>query len=72
MSQLMNSNPGGIWRRWNLPTHRRMETMIDLGRTWGYIWDTLFAASAASQGDCDEIELPDARFFSFDGICHLS
>ncbi|KAJ6010384.1 hypothetical protein N7451_001796 [Penicillium sp. IBT 35674x] len=38
-----------------------VQALIDLGRTWGYIWDTLFAASAASQGDCDEIELADAR-----------
>jgi hypothetical protein len=38
-----------------------LQALIDLGRTWGYIWDNLFAASAAGQGDCDEIELADAR-----------
>lgn len=38
-----------------------VQVLINLGRVWGHIWDSFFAARAASRGDWEEIELADAR-----------
>lgn len=42
-------------------TNRYMQVLVSLGRLWGYIWDTLYAASAPKRGDWKEVAYVSAQ-----------
>lgn len=42
-------------------TQEYFQILINLGKIWGYIWDTFFRAGASALGNWQEIEIADTR-----------